>query len=247
MNKINCFIIEDDPIILNWMINTVETKFPKLSICGSANDVDEAVLKINQVQTDLLLSDVDLISGSVFDVLEQTKFNEFHTILITSYEGFAVDAFKVKAFDFMVKPVTVEALGACLQHFFDFWNEKKQMEMVLPLLNIKTGSKRIAFYHKGYTELMNIEDIIYFEADENYCIVHLSGNRKITVSKTLKSYAEKLEHNIHFLRIHQSYLINEKHINKIIMTKLPQVLMSNGKHLNVSRSKKAEFIDKVLN
>lgn len=246
MDKIKCFIIEDDPIILDWMENTITSNFPKIDLCGSAQDVENAVSGIDKLKPNLLLSDIELGSESAFDILNKTTYKEYHTIFITSYEGFAIDAFKVKAYDYLTKPVSLETLTRALDNFHEFWSDKNQSKIVESLLNIKSGKQKIAFHHNGFIELTNIEDIIYFQADENYCTVHIHEKKPMVISKPLKFYAEKLNDNVDFMRIHQSFLINTDRIEKVIMTKLPQVVMSNGKTLSVSRSNKAAFVNKIM-
>ncbi len=245
MKKIKCFVIEDDLIILDWMENALQ-KIPIVEFCGSAQDVDDAVSKIDVLEPDLLLSDIELGAESAFSMLEKTSYKDFYTIFVTSYEDFALEAFKVKAYDYLTKPISMDTLRATLDDFYEFWMDKSQIKILVPLLNMKLGKERMAFHHSGFLEFTDVDDILFFEADENYCTVHIRDKKSIVISKPLKFYADKLRDNSSFLRIHQSYLININHISKVIMTKLPQAIMSNGKHLNVSRSKKSEFVARIM-
>ena len=89
-----------------------------------------------------------------------------------------------------------------------------------------------------------MNDIIYLEAESNYTIIYIKPSQKITVSKTLKDFEELLPHNI-FIRIHHSYIINKNHVQKYLKGEGGQVIMSNGKTLDVARRKKEEFMKAI--
>jgi len=88
------------------------------------------------------------------------------------------------------------------------------------------------------------EEIIYLEANSNYTTFFLTGNRKITATKTLKDFEEILSASI-FIRIHHSHLINKNGVEKYIRGDGGQVVMKNGVILDVARRKKDEFMRAV--
>ncbi|MEL6987456.1 MAG: LytTR family DNA-binding domain-containing protein, partial [Bacteroidota bacterium] len=93
-------------------------------------------------------------------------------------------------------------------------------------------------------EFILINEIIYAAADGNYTYVHLQNGKKILLSKLLKDIEELLQGH-HFIRIHQSYLINVSHVKKYYKGKGGYVVMSNGDSLNVSRSLKSNFLSRI--
>ena len=88
------------------------------------------------------------------------------------------------------------------------------------------------------------DDIIYLEANSNYTSFYITGNRKITATKTLKDFEELLPASM-FIRIHHSYLINKNGIEKYIKGEGGQVVMKNGVTLDVARRKKEEFMKAI--
>ncbi|MBL0136080.1 MAG: LytTR family transcriptional regulator [Chitinophagaceae bacterium] len=82
------------------------------------------------------------------------------------------------------------------------------------------------------------------EAESNYSFITLQSGTKITVSKTLKDFEELLTPAL-FIRIHHSYIINKDHIKKYLKGDGGQVLMSNGKLLDVARRKKDDFLKAI--
>lgn len=89
---------------------------------------------------------------------------------------------------------------------------------------------------------INIEDIVRCEADSNCTVFYLTNHQKILVTKTLKYYDNLLE-DAGFYRIHDSHLINLRHIKKYL--KEGVVLMSDGSQVYVSARKKKGFLDKL--
>jgi len=89
-------------------------------------------------------------------------------------------------------------------------------------------------------QVLNVADILYCKADDNYTEIYLE-NKKILVSKTLKYFEEELA-SFSFARIHKSYLVNVNEIIKYRKGKGGSVVISNGKELLVSASKKKDLL-----
>ncbi len=224
----------------------VEEEFPSLLIVGTASNTDEAFKGIQKTLPDLILTDIELGSGTIFDVLDDLENLEFGIIFITSYEKYAIKAIRLSAIDYLEKPIDLDQLRTAIQKFSKNNTQSNQIKNLLAHLNLNNSVKKLAIPTENYVELIDVDSIIYIKADINYCHVYAEDLKPILVSKTLKEYDLLLSDNPSFIRIHQSFLINKNKVRKIIKTKLPQVIMSNGDTLNVSRAKKAEFDIKMF-
>ncbi len=100
--------------------------------------------------------------------------------------------------------------------------------------------ERIAFPCKEGSVFYSINSICYFEADGNYTLIHLEEGGTQIVTKQLKVIERGLMQE-HFFRVHQSYLININYIFKYCKSNNAFVIMTNGKKINVSRSKKSDL------
>lgn len=89
-------------------------------------------------------------------------------------------------------------------------------------------------------EVLSAQEIIYCKADDNYTEIHLK-DRKILVSKTLKYFETALD-GFSFARIHKSFLVNVNEVSRYRKGKGGSVVLSTGKELSVSASKKAELL-----
>ena len=101
--------------------------------------------------------------------------------------------------------------------------------------------QRIALPTKDGFEFVSVDDILYLQASGNYCIVTLKNKQSIHIYKLLKLLETQLKSH-GFIRIHHEYLININHLNKYNKGDGGEVVMSDGKVLEVSRGKKKEFM-----
>ena len=96
-------------------------------------------------------------------------------------------------------------------------------------------------------QLLEIKEILYCESQSNYTCFHLLNEKRILISKTLKNVEELLAGNNNFFRIHNSFFINLNYVNRYVKGKGGEVIMSNGKSLSVSRTKKKAFVQLLEN
>jgi len=181
-------------------------------------------------------------------MLQQLNNRNFELIFTTAYDHYAIRAIKFSALDYLVKPVEVEELCNSIDLVKQKRNQNNGNERLETLLHNlmleKNQSNRIAIPSLEGLQFVEVNDIIYLEAESNYTVIYLKPLQKITVSKTLKDFEELLPHNI-FIRIHHSWIINKNHIQKYVKGEGGQVVMSNGKILDVARRKKEEFMKAI--
>ena len=120
--------------------------------------------------------------------------------------------------------------------------KKKQNELQNKILapTFNKASGKITIPVQDGFEVIAINDIVFCIADDNYTEVHFKNSKKL-VSKTLKHF-ETLLKEYSFARIHKSYLVNVQAIVKYKKGKGGSVLVSNGKEILVSSSKKATLL-----
>ncbi len=89
------------------------------------------------------------------------------------------------------------------------------------------------------------DDIIYCTSEGSYTHVYLSNNKKITIAKKLKEVYLKLPQET-FLRVHRSHVINLNHVIEFTNGQSQVVVLSNGEEFNISKTKKAEFMERFI-
>jgi two-component system LytT family response regulator len=166
-------------------------------------------------------------------------------IFTTAHQNFAIDAVKVAALDYILKPVNFEALQEAIMLF-----EKKRAKGISPdhiekLLNSLNSSNdpksKVALpTFTGY-QLEKINSIVYCEADQNYTKIITIRDETILVSKPI-SYLEEILPTDVFFRIHKSHLVNLNFIKEYKRSEGFQVVLENGTTLDVATRRNQDFL-----
>lgn len=236
----NVLIIDDEEQGRN-AVSFVLSAYPAaFKIVGFADGVKDAIAKIQEFNPDLILLDINLGDGTGFDVLKALE-NPPKTIFITAYDNYAIQAFKFNAVDYVLKPFEATELLDALERAKKLLQIEQANfpEKQLKNYNQLDPEKLVVQSFKGF-EMLNIKDIFYLEADNNYTNFILK-DRKILVSKTLK-YFEDLLSEFGFFRCHQSYLIQTNQIKEFTKYSGSSIEMKNGHFVDVSRRKRDELL-----
>ena len=118
------------------------------------------------------------------------------------------------------------------------------METFLLNQNETTSRKRIALQTQEGISVFEIDSILKCSAESNYTCVYFTNGKKLLFSKTLKDFEEQLSNN-NFFRIHQSHLINLLHVESVQMLDGGYVHLKQGHKVEISRRRKAEFLQKL--
>ncbi|HHC79888.1 MAG TPA: response regulator transcription factor [Flavobacteriia bacterium] len=243
---IKALIIDDEAKARQGLRLVLEKYCPDVEILALCESPKIGLEKINELQPDLIFLDVQMPKMSGFDLLEKIPEINFEVIFVTAYDQYAIKAIKFSALDYLLKPIDVDELITAVQKI-----SKRRKNRIIKyqslLNNVKTNTKtltRLAIPSDNEIIMQPVEDIIYCEADSSYTTLHLINDKQITVAKTLKEF-ENILPQTNFCRIHHSTLVNISHIVKYVKGEGGYVIISNNKHLNVSRRKKECFL-KIL-
>ncbi|MEP7268444.1 MAG: LytTR family DNA-binding domain-containing protein [Saprospiraceae bacterium] len=105
--------------------------------------------------------------------------------------------------------------------------------------------KRVALPTKDGYEFVLTYHILYFMADGNYCVIFLTDGNKKHILKSVKHIHESIQ-ILNFVRIHQEYLINIEHLVRFDKHEGGMVLLTDGTKLPVARTRKKEFLKRVM-
>lgn len=240
-------IIEDELNAVKTLQSYIHKYLDAVSVVGIANSKAEGVELIANSDFDLALLDINLGDGTGFEVLEQCSDKAFHVIFTTAYDEFAIKAFKYSALDYLLKPINP-------QEFMDSINrlkeqqkgvQKEQLAYASGVANSGSGNK-IVVNSSSEIHFIDIDEIIRLESYRNYTDIYLLNGQKITSTKTLKFYENLLSED-RFFRIHQKHLVHVKFIKKYLKEDGGYVLLSDASKLEVSRRKKEDLLNKLLN
>jgi two-component system LytT family response regulator len=237
--SISCLIIEDNNAQNENNKSVLIKHFKEISNIKQAYNLQETKQLLQNSQPDIILADVHLGDGNVFDVLKNLKLITSKLIFTTSYSEYAIDAFKLSAISYLLKPYSDEELIAEVKKTIAQIHQEnyhKQMEVFFHNLQAQQQSKRIVLKNHDLIHVVNIDDILYAQADNNYTHFFCENDKKILVSKSLKTFETELAGE-NFFRCHHSYLINLNKI-KALHKSADAVILNNDATVPVASSKK---------
>ena len=231
--KINCVIIEDEPIarkILEEYIADVDF----LNLIGKFENPVKAASTLSETCVDIIFLDINMPRLNGIEFLKISK-NLPAVIITTAYPEYALEGFALDVLDYLVKPVSFERfLKACnkAKNYFDLKikaNETEKNKVDHFFIKYENSIEKI-FYH----------DLLYVEGFLNYVVLHtVSG--KMMVYMTIKSMLEQLPPEL-FIKVHKSYIVN---ITKIKGIEGSTIKIGNS-NIGISQNLKDEVVKKIL-
>ncbi len=181
---------------------------------------------------------------SGFRMLEELGEYDFDIIFTTAYNRYSIDAIRISAFDYLVKPIGIEDLQHAVERFSKSFNRqtKEKIDILKKSLNDNRSQEdKIAISTSEGIDFIPIKNIVHIESKSNYSKIFLKENKSITVTKILKDFEEMLL-PYNFYRVHNSHLINLNYIQKYIRSQGGHVMLQDGTLIDISRRKKEEFL-----
>ncbi|MEL0455692.1 LytTR family DNA-binding domain-containing protein [Flavobacteriaceae bacterium SZ-1-7] len=239
--KLTSIIVEDEETSRDILKNYLKKYCPNVTVLGEAANVEEALVLIRNNDLDLVFLDVEMPYGNAFDLLDKVGDVDFETIFVTAYNHYAIDALNAHASYYLMKPISIDELIKAVDYVTEIKIKENvlQGQVLVPKTNAVNG--KITIPQLDGFEVLNTADILYCKADDNYTEIYLNNNKKKLVSKTLKYFEEALS-DVSFARVHKSYLVNVNEVVKYVKGKGGSVVLSNGKEIMVSASKKSDLL-----
>lgn len=243
---ISAIIIDDEQHARYILQAMLERYFSdKIKVLDSLESVKEGVFAIHKHHPDLVFLDIEMPAENGFKLFDYFNAIPFSVIFITAYQNFAIEAVKVAALDYILKPINYIDLQAAIALY-----EKKKIkgisqehiELFLNSLNPLPDSKgKVALpTFTGY-QLEKVNSIMYCAADQNYTKIFTNRGETILVSKPL-SYLEEILPKDTFFRIHKSHLVNLNYIKSYNRTEGFQITLDDGTILDVATRRNQDFL-----
>ena len=220
---IKTILVDDEILNLKNLEIILIDHFPEIEILGMFQTVALAKEFINTNEIDLLFLDISMPIANGFDLLNRFPIRNFQTIFITAHEEYAIQAIRVGAIDYLLKPILISELRIALHKVKEIANTNPEEEK----------PNKLTISYEGGKSILSFEEILYLHGFDNLTTLYLTQNRKLTVAKTLKYFEDILLHD--FYRIHKSYLVNLKFVNKILTRDAYFLELNEGTQLPVSR------------
>lgn len=238
---IKSIIIDDEVKSCDVLKKILYNYCTDIEVCGVAHHADDGVKLVKAFNPDLVFLDVEMSGGDGFYFLNQIPDIQFKTIFITAFDHYAIRAIKYAAFDYLLKPLSIEQVRAAVEKLQTIGTKSAEQKLQYDLIkhhHKSNGFRKIAIPTLNGFEFIDINDIQWMMASDSYSILHMIDKKQIVSSHNLGKYEDLLCDHHPFVRIHHSSMVNLNHISKIIKGKHMTVIMKDGKELEVSVRKK---------
>lgn len=240
-------IIDDEPAVRKTISSLLSESFPEIIVSAQSGSVREGYEAVTEHQPDLLFLDVELPDGLGFDLLKKLSPVHFRTIFITGHQEYALDAIKVSALDYILKPIDLAELAIAITKAREIINhEEEQLKLQALSENLagKKVLKRIILRTSDALQLISVSDIIRAEAESNYTHFHLAGGKRIMVSRTIKEFEAMLSGS-GLIRVHQSHIVNLNHIDKFFKHDGGYLQLKDGSTVPVSANLRQKVLQAI--
>jgi len=238
--ELKAIIVEDEETSREILKNYLHKYCPKVNLMGEAANIEEALVLIRKHELDLVFLDVEMPYGNAFDLLDKVGDRQFETVFVTAYNHYAIDALNAHASYYLLKPISIDKLIEAVDYVLEIKERENSLENKVLKTSHKLVTNKITIPVQNGFEVLTVADILYCQADDNYTHIYLKESKKL-VSKTLK-YFEDILSESGFARVHKSYLVNANAVVEYKKGKGGSVVLSNGKEIMVSPSKKKALL-----
>ncbi len=240
MRNIKTVIVEDSRLARNELKELIKA-YENIELLGEAENVDEALLLIQNTRPDVLFLDINMPEKDGFELLEQLDEVPI-TVFTTAYDEYAIKSFEYNALDYLLKPISEKRFGMAMDKVLGELDKQNDAKVSVPSLNensqifIKDGEK---------CWLVKIRDISHFEIVGNYTRVFFQ-DQKPMLYKSLNQVEEKLPQQS-FFRANRQQIINTNFIENVVpwFNGKLKLTMKSGDEIEVSRRQSYLFKDRM--
>lgn len=239
--EITSIIIDDEPNNIQNLQTILSVHCPDVAVVATAQNADDGIAAIQKHQPALLFLDIQMPQKSGFEILKAFAEPWFEVIFITAYDHYGIQAIKFSALDYLLKPININELKDAVEKAakkIEARTKDHKLENLLAyVMREQKEVPRIALPTFKETRYVRVDEIVRCEASDNYTTFYLKHGETILVSKTLKEFAELLQHH-GFIRSHQSHLVNIDFVKSLLKEDGGVLQMNDGVKIPISRQNK---------
>ncbi len=232
----SCIIVDDEEYAIGLLEESIKELYGNVNIIGRYTRWKDGLEAIRNMNADILLLDISIEGRNGMDILKMLPNLETEVIFVTAYSEYAIEAFKVSAAGYLVKPVSDTDLSRMIDRCIERIKNKKAAKLLVGG-QVPVNSK-IGIPNGNGVNYFDPNDILYFEAVNNYTKV-VGRNFELMSSYNLGKYSY-LQDERSFYQVHRSYIVNLNSITRYESS--GTLIMSNKKEIPVARNFKEGFL-----
>lgn len=244
-------IIDDELNCVEVLEILLKENFSELNIVATFNSSKKALEYLETNSVDLVFLDIQMPFMTGIDLMKNIPNPKFQVIFTTAFDQYAINAIKLSALDYLLKPIDEDLLSESIEKFKKLRSSNEIQSQISNLLQqyqqqttptvnpISNGKITVALQDKIL--FLDPIEILYCHSNDNYTTLVLRNGEKVLASKTIKHFEDILA-PMGFIRPHQSYIINGKHIEQYNKKDGGCLIMNDGTSIPVSRNRKEEIM-----
>jgi len=241
-------IIIDDELKIQKVLEIKLIEYCKdIDIVAMAHDVESAYEVILEYDPQIIFLDINMPGASGFKLLEKFEDIKFEVIFVTGYNEYALDALKVSAVDYVLKPIKTEdlvtAVNKAKQKIENNIIVDKYKVLRHNVNNLGSQDTQIAITSAEAYDIVKISDITRCEGWNKYTRIYLDDGEMLVSSSNIGNFREQLE-PYEFYACHKSHIINKKKIKRYLKEGI--VILADGSQVPVARRRKEYFQNNIL-
>lgn len=243
---LRAIIIDDEEKGIDSIQLLLGRYVPEIKIVASTTEPEEAIELIENYKPEIIFLDINMPEMDGFELLDNLTWKDFNLVFTTAHQEYALKALKNNAIDYLLKPIDHNELKSAVERITKRISEQQEKfwkfnynELVRDIQ--KKEKQRILIHTRSGVESIDLDSIIYLQADSNYTYIFLEETEKIVTTKTLKEFENQLcENGNRFMRVHNSYILNLHKVVRLIKASDTVILKDDFK-VPISKSKRDEF------
>ncbi len=248
VEKIRGLLVDDEAKARSILRSMLEEFCPQVELVGEAEELSAAVRLINKEKPDVVFLDIEMPGLTGLQLLDFFNPEEidFDIIFTTAYSEYAIDAFRLSAVDYLLKPIQIDELERAVSKLKTKTKAENKAQIESLKINLKeeTAFLRLAVPVSDGLLFINTHEIRYIKASGAYSEFFLSNGSKLLVSKNLKEF-EKVLRLPHFARPHRSYITNLQCVKQLLRKDGGYLIMDDGTQIHISPSSRDEIFAKI--
>ena len=238
-------IAEDEPLLAAEIREELARFWPELVICATVHDGHEALREIDEHQPQIVFLDVKMPGLTGIEVA-RVMGARAHVVFITAFEEYAVQAFDEGAVDYLLKPLDASRLARALRRVKERIN-RHPADLSSLLEQLQRGPigdrlRWITVLNGQDVQLITVEDVCYFRADNKYISV-MTAEGESLITTPVRELLERLD-PVMFWQIHRGVIVNihaVKSVRRALAGHLELRLRSRPETLRVSAACASRF------
>ncbi len=243
-SSISAILIDDEFSALRGLQQKLHKNFPEIEILNTFQLPEKAIEALQQKQPDLVFLDIQMPRITGFELLTKLKNIDFQIIFVTAYNEYALEALKVSAVDYVLKPLDDDDLIIAVNKALKLIEEKQtnahQANLVKLLSKTILNNNKIVIPTTTGLSFITQEEILHIEGYDGYTKFHLSTGETIISSYNLGKFEKKLNPNL-FFKCHKSHIIQIAKVRNL--ENEGYIILDNKQRVPISKTNKKLFLE----